>query len=131
MPQPYAIHFKSDGSVERSGEGQPSLMMMLLAGRVQQMLAEKDQGDQGDTQEETGDTLATQAAGSLSLDCPDPGAGGSMDLFEETRMEPGEEKMDPIENSDEESEQPDLKPASISSKKSKDKRKKKGKKASK
>ena len=131
MPKPYAIHFKSDGSVERSGEGQPSLMMMLLAGRVQQMLAEKDQGDQGDTQEETGGTLASQAAGSLSLDCPDPGASGSMDLFEETRMEPGEEKMDPIENSDEESEQPDLKPASISSKKSKDKRKKKGKKASK
>ena len=130
MPKPYAIHFKSDGSVERSGEGQPSLMMMLLAGRVQQMLTEKDQGDV--KEQETGGTLASQAAGSQSLDCHDQGAGGSVDLFQKTRMEPGEEQMDPIENSDQEPERDDLMPAPISPKKNKDKpKKKKSKKASK
>ena len=130
MPKPYAIHFKSDGSVEHSGEGQPSLMMMLLAGRVQQMLAEKDQGDT--KEQETGGTVASQAACSQSLDCHDQCAGGSVDLFEKIRMEPGEEQMDPIENSDQEPERDDLMPAPISPKKNKDKRKeKKGKKASK
>jgi hypothetical protein len=55
-----------------------------------------------------------------------------VDLFEKIRMEPGEEQMDPIENSDQEPERDDLMPAPISPKKMKDKRKKKkGKKASK
>jgi hypothetical protein len=105
-------------------------MMMLLAGRVQQMLAEKDQGDA--KEQETGGTVASQAACSQSLDCHDQCAGGSVDLFEKIRMEPGEEQMDPIENSDQEPERDDLMPAPISPKKKKDKRKKKkGKKASK
>ena len=129
MPKPYAIHFKSDGSVERSGEGQPSLMMQLLVGQVQQMMAEKDQSDAKEV--EAGGTLASQAAGSQSLDGHGQAAGGSMGLFDKDRMEPGEEDVDPIENSDEEREQAQERPVSTSTKKSKDKRKKKGKKASK
>ena len=40
MPRPYAMHFKSDGSVEKWGDGQPSLMMQVLAGRVSRMVNE-------------------------------------------------------------------------------------------
>lgn len=41
MAKPYAMHFKSDGSVEQWGDGQPSLMMQLLAGRVSSWVNEK------------------------------------------------------------------------------------------
>ena len=43
MPKPYSMAVHSDGSVDRiSGEGQPSLMMQLLMGNMQAMLAQRD-----------------------------------------------------------------------------------------
>ena len=57
MPKPYAMTFNSqDGFARVSGDGQPSLMMQLLAGRVSQMLAAADARRAEEEEEEITDT---------------------------------------------------------------------------